>query len=56
MASKLWFEGKKNFTIIMTEEDLKFLVLVLEEGSHGVMSEEKSRVKDRILFQIRDQL
>jgi hypothetical protein len=54
--SNLWFEGKKTFNILLTEEDLKMLVMILEAGSYGGLADEKAMVKDRILFQLRGQL
>jgi hypothetical protein len=56
MPKNLWFKGKKTFKIALSEMDLKLLVFILEDGSHGGMTDEKLKVKESIISQIKDQL
>jgi hypothetical protein len=55
---KLWFEGEKTYNIIFINEDLNFLLALLDSKKGGFIpttDEEKtaSRVMSRILIQMR---
>jgi len=55
---KLWFEGKKTYNIIFTDEDLRIVLLALEKLSPGHFTEKQNefeKVKTRIYFQMRIQ-
>ncbi|MBU1067640.1 hypothetical protein KKE60_07615 [Patescibacteria group bacterium] len=53
---KLWFEGKKTYNLILTEDDLKSVLKALEQLSNGHFTEKQNEfdvVKTRIYFQMR---
>ena len=55
--NKLWFEGKKTYKIILTEEDLSSVLKALEKLSAGHFADQQNEfdvAKTRIYFQIRD--
>jgi len=56
LKNKLWFEGKKTYNIILTDEDLNIVLKALDKLSAGHFAEKQNefdKVKTRIYFQLK---